>query len=172
MIIGFWRVSVRHWRDVFLQVDFVAAVVAGVLVAIVPGEHLVADRFSQVLATEAGIGAGLLGLVLAGLALVISFLNDEIMLVLDSEGDGLAEDIWPFSFTAALSAACTIVAVIALAIASNTDERWMRAGLGVSTFLFVWTLFSVLALIRSVHEYGRVRVEHAKGRRDSAGEGS
>lgn len=171
MITGFWRGLIRHWRDVFVQLDFAWAVGSGMVVAIVPGGHLVEDRFATVLATEAGIGAGLLGLVLAGLALVISFLNDDIMLLMDSEGEGLAEDVWPFSFTATLSAVCTIVAVVALAIASNTDERWMRLGLGVATFLFVWTLFCVLALVRSVHEYGRVRVEHAKGRSNQSGDG-
>ena len=148
-----------------LQWDFLVAVVFGVLVAVLPGDRLVAERFTIVLSTEAAIGSGLLGLVLAGLALVVAFLNDDLILQLDSTGEGLAEDVWPFSLTAALAGVTTGVAVWFLAVASNTEVLWLRVGTGLSSFLFIWTLFSVLALVAQVFEYGKVRTAHIKASR-------
>lgn len=132
--------------------------------ATLPNEQLLTERFTNVLATEAAIGAGLLGIVLAGLSLLVAFLNEELMRVLQSKGDGLAADVWPFSFTAALAALATASAVWFLAVASDTEPVWMRVGAGVSTWLFIWTLFGVLALVRQVHEYGHLRVVAAESR--------
>jgi hypothetical protein len=120
------------------------------------------------LSTEAGIAAGLLGLVLAGLALLVAFVNDELLLLLEDSGEGLARDVWPFSFSATLAALSTVVSLWSLAVGSNTDERWMRVGVGISTALLVWTLFSVLALVRQVHEYGRIRAAQIRQNRRDA----
>lgn len=156
MIKDFWRLTFRRWRAI-ARWDLAASAVFGFATAAVPGDQQIRQRFEVLLSTEAAIAAGLLGLVLAALALLVAFLNEDLIAFLDSQGEGLAEDIWPFSFSAVLAALTALTALWFLAVGSNTDVRWMRIGIGCSTGLLAWTLSAVLALVRVVHSYGRVR---------------
>ena len=79
---------------------------------------------------------------------------------MERQGDGLDEDVWPFSFTGLIASITTVCAIFALAFVGRDDEFWMRLWLGTTSFFFVWTLLSVLALLDLVAGYGAVRTSH------------
>ena len=156
MIPDFWKITARQWRSLFFRIDFPVVILSSVAIGLLPDYQTLASRFDLIMATKVGVTVGLLGLVLAALAVVIAFLNEGVLRILESNG-GLSEDIWPFSFTALLAGVTAATALGAL-IVVPTDKEWMlRASVAVTWGLFLWTLFSAIALIRVVHGYGRIR---------------
>jgi hypothetical protein len=167
MIPGFWRTLWTQKRDVFLQWDFALAVITAIASFIVPGRTELESRFELILTTEAAIIIGLLGIVLAALAIVIAFLSDDLIELLDSHG-GLQQDVWPFSFTSLLAVCSAVFPMAALATVPKQNEQLTRFALAISSALFVWTLLSVLALVRVVYKYGQVRASHIRVRRSQS----
>ena len=76
---------------------------------------------------------------------------------------GLAEDVFPFSFTVLLSAVAAGTSLAFLTAVPTDDERWLRISSGFALWLFTWTLLSVVSLVAVVYEYGEVRASAVPG---------
>lgn len=157
---GFWRLVLKNWRGILVHWDWPVALATGLVVTFLSDECQLREHYREALLAEVGVAAGLLGIVLAGLALVVAFLDDDLIVFLHETGDGLAEDVFPFSFTALLAAG-TALAGVGFALATPPgDIGWIRAATLVTWFLFGWTLLGVVSLVRLVYQYGTVRVTH------------
>lgn len=170
MIPRFWKLLWAYRRGIFLQWDLVLSLVVGLVLGILPGPQNLQARYDLILATETTLVVGILGLILAGLSLLFVFLNDEMLSVLDSVDHGLAEDFFPFSFTGCLALLTTIWALCFLVLAPHEHTNWLRAGVGTSSGLFVWTAFSLLSLVRTVYQYCDLRLDRIReGKSQSPG---
>ncbi len=170
MVPGFWSLLLAHWRHIFLHWYFVLSLVLGIAPAVLVTDSNLQERYTLILRTEATVSVGLLGVVLAGLSLIVTLMNDELLRVSNSIGRGVIEDFFPFSFTAVVAVLTSSASLMFLILTPQNDELTMRIGIGLSTFLFVWTLFNMLALVRLVARRGLIRALYAS-QKDSGGPG-
>ena len=161
MIPEFWALVFANRKRIFLHWYFVLAVTLGVVPALLVGDSNLQERYSLVLRTEATVTVAVLGVVLAGLALVVTLMNEDLLRLADQVGRGVTEDYFPFSLTAVVAVATTCVALMFLIMTPRDDLLTMRIGLGLSTALFSWTLFNIVALVRFVAQRGITRARHA-----------
>ena len=161
MIPRFWVYGARYWRT-WVRLDLLIAILTGFVLAVTPEIAQLESRYELIMATQIGVAVSLLGLVLAGLSIVVAFLSGSLMAIMDAIDDGLSEDVWPFSFAALLAFLTATVSLGALILVPADNSAWIRASVGVTWALFFWTVSSTLSLIRVVYEYGKVRAAASK----------
>jgi hypothetical protein len=162
MIPSFWTILRQRWRHIFIQWDFGLALALAFAFGLIPGDHNIQDRYQVVLATEVSLGMAILGIVLAGLALIFVFLDDGMLRTLDSIGEGFAEDFFPFSFTAVVAAATTIVGTWCLIVTDQDNIAWIRFSIGITSGMFVYTTLGVLSLVRVAYRFCQLKVKRAQ----------
>src|SRR3989442_5802407 len=91
---------------------------------------------------ELGVAAALLGVVLAGLAIIVVFLNEDYVELLSRVEGGVEADFFPFWFTAALAVVAVVLASVTLIVAERLLPLALRLLVGISFWLFLWTLFA------------------------------
>lgn len=143
-----WRLVWLHKTDVLLSWDLWLAV-AGAMGAIAlepKPESVVVFACCAV-----GVTSAIIGIVLAGLAIVTAFLDRQYVAVLDKAGYGIASEVFCFRYPAAL--AVVSVALSAFLTVAK-DEGWYCSALGwlvpLAVFFFLYTLFVTLNLVAAI----------------------
>lgn len=114
---------------------------------------------------QSQVGVAVLGVVLAALAILIVFLSDEYVELLQKAGLGVMADIAPFKYTMTV-AALTAASGVALIAIGNTVDTWLlRLLFGLSTFTFTYLLFVACQLVEFLSEHMRLRVMQIEARR-------
>lgn len=155
-IVGFWHALWRHRRAVFLSWDVWSAVVLGALGATIVPEPLLLRAATQVASIGLTIMGAILGVILAGLAIVVVFLDREYLKVLERAG-GVHADFFPFWFTAALAVVTVVLDVALVLIAEALPHAALRIAVGVVLWFALWTLFATLNLVAFVGAHGENR---------------
>lgn len=163
----FWQILFRKRREILFQWDFAVAALTGVLLAMLTPLDQLKSRYATILSTEIAVSVGLLGIILAGLTILIAYLHDDLFLLLDDTGLGLAEDYFPFSFAAALAILTAVAALFFLTVVPDDRSLWLRTSFGTTWFLFTWTLLTIFSLFRVVARYGHLRARDLKRRRST-----
>jgi hypothetical protein len=99
---GFWRTTWRSKRDL-LSWDLPLAIIFTVLTGTFVKDATLVKSGQIFFITELGALAALLGVIIAGLAIVVAFLSDDFAQVLAKSKSGIAGDLWPFWLVTALS---------------------------------------------------------------------
>lgn len=143
-----WRLIWLHWRDILFSWDLLAAIVgAFVSLAIKPDSKTVIQLASAIVSVMSSI----IGIVLAGLAVVTAFLDRNYVTVLDRVGHGVATEVFNFRYPA-VAAIISVIFSVVLIVAQNETwypgaYRWLMA---ITIFFFLYTLFIMLNLIASI----------------------
>lgn len=162
MIPEFWTILFAYKRHIFLHPYFGLAVAVGVVAALLADDSILQQRYTMLLGIAASISvSALLGMVLAGLAVVVTLTSDELLAIAARVGRGVVEDYFPFSLAASVAVMTTAVSVLFLIFTPKDDMVAMRIGIGLSMALFVWALLNVLALVRFVAQRGITRAIQA-----------
>jgi hypothetical protein len=152
---GFWKTMWRNAGYILSWDIFCAAAVTAAGVVFVHGKTL--DRvLPSLLAAEFGIIGALLGVVIAGLAIVAGCLSREYAVVLMRSKGGPAGDFWPFWYVAALAAASILSSAVALVVVEQAPCL-QRAAFGVTTFLGSYALLAAVNLVGFVKSQGETR---------------
>jgi hypothetical protein len=152
---GFWKTTWDqrgHWLgwDIVLSAVITAA---GVLLI---KDSTLKGTMSTLLAAEFGLAGAVLGVVIAGLAIIVGFLGREYAaLITESEG-GAMGDFWPFWFVAALGATAVIAAGAGLLLIAQVPCS-RRAVFGVTTFFASYATLATVNLVAFVAEQGVTR---------------
>jgi hypothetical protein len=108
------------------------------------------------------IGAALFGVVLAGLAIVAALLGDRYAKFLRSAGTSSLDVLSQFVVVAGLLAASIVMTVIFRASADLIAERspaLEQITFGIVFFLFLWSLFASLQLVKLIFGLAVTNVE-------------
>lgn len=144
----------RYGRATFLSWDFLfaaaMAVGAAVLFAVSEQARGAGDGLA---AAAAGICAGLLGLVLAAMTVVIAFVNRTFVLLI---GD-LREALMPFATVAAAAAGGLLVGLVGVVALEPLAWQATVALLTALTLLTAWTVAGVVSLVFLSIYFARVR---------------
>jgi len=152
---GFFKTTWRQ-RAYLPGWDFVgaAALTAAALLGV--DSRVVESVLPSLLIAEFGLIGAILGVVIAGLAIVVAFLSRDYAKAL-SRADGGIGDFWPFWFVAVVAAAAVVAAGAGLIVAEQAPCL-RRAVFGVTTFLSAYAVFATVNLVAYVAQQGVTRV--------------
>jgi hypothetical protein len=114
------------------------------------------EKLDQVLIAEFGLIGALLGLVIAGLAIVIGFLGRDYAVVLMKSDGGPSGEFWPFWYVSAL-AATSIIAAGAGIFAIAEWPCSQKAVFGATTFLSSYAVLASVNLVAFIKAQGETR---------------
>lgn len=157
--VGFWSSLGRMRLSSFMTVE----VLVGLALGIGGSIYLVrtgteAERISLV-SNYMVLGASLLGIVFAALALVVAFFTEDYLSFLEKEGSGVLAFLSPFMVAIGSQIGVLLGSIIYSAIAADVPggvEHWM---FGVLTTLFLVVTLDVLSLARTVMMHGLARAK-------------
>lgn len=143
---GFW-LSLWIHRRILLSWDLPAAVVVGAAAGLFLKDATLDESLRVFLVVEAQVLAGLLGVIIAGLAITVAFLHRDFVAVLARTKTGVAGDFFPFWLVAALSATTVLVAGASVLLIQQTTPLQDRMIAIACSFLGSYSLFSTMNLV-------------------------
>ena len=146
-----WQQRV-HW----LGWDLFIAVAATVLAVLFVKSKTLDATLKGLLTAEFGLIGAVLGVAVAGLAIVVAFLSREYAQVLVRADDGPIGDFWPFWFVATTAGAAVIAAGAGMLVISQAP-CWQRTVFGVTTFLSTYAVLATVNLVGFVVQQGVTR---------------
>jgi hypothetical protein len=134
-------------------------------VAFAGNEAVLRSARTDVGIAQVGIGTALLGVALAGLAVLVAFLDEEYIRLLEQVSPGIDADLWPFKYTALIAAVCAAFGM-ALLIIGNPPAPVFRVVLWLSLWSFSYLLWAFLDLVKFVTEHAKTRVRQIQKKHD------
>lgn len=164
---------VRKYKSLAFGTELPLSVAFGFVafVAFPTGEH--DDVLLGVLYAELQAAAGLLGIVLAALAVVVAFLGDSYIAFLtqskapqtEPDFEEIHRLVFVFWFTCVAAVLAVFAALASTWLVARDTDRHLVAGF--STFFFAWALLASLGLVRFVAQHLLFRAAHAEMERRS-----
>lgn len=114
------------------------------------------DVLNGLLTAEFGLIGAVLGVVIAGVAIIVAFLTRDYAEVLMRSEGGPIGDFWPFWFVAGLAASAVVTAGVGLVVIDQRPSL-QRTVFGVTTFLSTYAVFATVNLVAFVAQQGVTR---------------
>ncbi|MFP5343552.1 MAG: hypothetical protein ACLGIJ_11610 [Candidatus Limnocylindria bacterium] len=148
--------------------DFAWALVATILAWYFPTEAQLRTMSEQLGPIAVGVATALIGVVVAGLAVVVAFLDDDFLALIDEATKrygGVEGQLFPFWFVTATGVGATLCAVILILVRETAPELALRVLFAAVIGLLVWTALGVFNLVASLQATGVSRAIYARSRR-------
>jgi len=155
------RSRLREWwgldgKEIILSADVVGGVIVGVGLfisgyfypAIVPGKG--------VLTTEAVVGGAILAVVLTALAILVAFLGDEYVALLQ-QSVTVRKAILPYQVVAVIAAAEVLSALVGLIVWGSARDWGQNAVASVATGLAVCAVIGTVQIVNITAKHGMRR---------------
>lgn len=155
-------------KDLFISADFFAGLVAGIvsIATIVLSDELEKAAIEALL-IEAGLGVAILAVALTALAILVSFLGDEYLVVLERGDRGVSGAFFPYKAVAVISGIASLAA-FASAFLWALSPLPIKAGLfATATLMTVWALVGTVQLVFITSNHGTDRAELMREMRDA-----
>jgi len=154
-----WRWAVAHGRATFDSIDFKIGLVAGTgSAAAVVASAVVRDSTAGVLLFEAGLGAGITGVVLGAIAIVVNF-DPYYLQILQLAPDGVRGALRPFLTVAVVGGAATVWSAMSALVAPALNTGAQAVAVGVGGLFTVWAVAGTVQLVELVVFHGEKRAE-------------
>jgi len=153
----------------FWSSDFWAGALTGLLAAIAVSESTeLRSKAVEALLVEGGLGVAILAVVLGALAILVSFLGEEYLVVLERTPGGAAGAFLPYKIVAVVAGFSTLACFIS-AFTWSLCPGWLQAaGLGLATFASVWALVGTVQLVFITADHGMDRFDLMREMRQAA----
>jgi hypothetical protein len=155
---GLLRTSILFKDKVLLSPDLWIGALVGVAAWILVPETSLREALNGLTSAGLAVATALVGVVIAALAVVVAFLDDEFIALMDRATSkrygGMEGQLFPFWFVAGLGVGTILLSVGAIAFAQPASVEVMRALVAVLSFLLVWTSLGVLNLVGYIHATG------------------
>ena len=145
----FWKTL----RDPALWVTLVISAI----VAFCGNESILRSVRIDVGVAQVGLGTALLGIVLAGLAIFIVFLDEEYIKLLEKEPPGIDADLWPFKYIGLIAIICAAFGML-LIVMGEPHPTIFRIILWLSLWSFSYLLWVFYDVIKFVVGHAKARV--------------
>jgi hypothetical protein len=163
--VDFWKTTWRSKRDL-LSWDLPAAAIIAVLVGLFIDNKTIHDTGQVFLLTAVGALAALLGVIIAGLAIVAALLSDEFAAVLARSRSGIAGDLWPFWLVTALCILGIVIAAGSALFMPQLHYPAMRVLIAAAVFVSSYAFFAAMNLVSLIVLQGGNRAKFLSTRRD------
>ena len=153
------------YRNLLLTGSSISPLIPAIAAGVLFGLHKLAAGDAVTIALAlVSIAAALLGLVLAGLAVVAAFFDPEYVRTLSQRGS-LRGALFLFWWVALVAICSVTSSVVLLVTAQATSSRGaLAATSAVAAYFFFFTLFETFALVGNVLRHGVYRAEIVRRR--------
>jgi hypothetical protein len=148
--------------------DFAFAGLATVIAYAVPSDAQISKAAEPLAAAALGVGSALVGVVVAGLAVVVAFLDDQFLALMDEATErygGVEGQLFPFWFVTATGVGTLLLAVFVLIAQPALPSLALRIAFAALVGLLVWTAAGVFNLVASLQATGVTRAIFVRRRR-------
>lgn len=150
---GFWHAAWKNRRQI-PSWDIVAAFVLAVCAWFGLDDRTIALGLEPLLQAEVSALGTLLGLVIAGLAILVAFLSRDWIAVLIRASNGIQGDFFPFWYVAGLTTSALTFAGAGLILRLQATPLQSRVIATGSIFLTLYAVFSALNLVAFIVHQG------------------
>lgn len=154
-----------HLRRVVFDPALYATLLLAAAISIPGDEGGLRAVASGVGSALAQIGIALLGVVLAALAVLVVFLHEEYIELLEQLEPGIQGDLFPFQYTAFIASACAASGVALLALGQPSNTLVLRVTFFAAIWVFLYLLIITCQLVQFLTIHARVRVKQIQLRR-------
>lgn len=150
---GFWA-SCWYFRDkIVWSWDFGLFLTATLAAAVLPSDKEVSDLLAPLTDAAMVLAAALVGVVVAGLAVVVALLDDELLSLMegDERSGRVAGHLFPYWFVTATGIATFLLALAIQLFGVVLAPVGVRIGFALVVGLAVWTALGVLNLVGSLN---------------------
>jgi len=154
--------------DLFWQPDFFAGLTGALIgfVAIALSSEL-RRKGTEALLVEGGLGVAVLAVALTALAILVSFLGDDYLVILERGSGGVNGAFFPYKAVAVLSCAGTLIAFVS-AFGWTLAPIWLQATAFATSSLFnLWALVGTGQLVFITADHGKDRADLMRQMRES-----
>lgn len=144
-------------KTVFDPYLWIIVIICG-LIAYFGDEKVLRSVSVNVGSAQVHIGTALLGIVLAGLAILVVFLDKKYISLLEDVPPGFDADLWPFKFTAFVAVICSAFGMT-LILLGNPSTFVFRLLFGFSLWSFFYLLWTMFELVRFIAGHAKARVK-------------
>jgi hypothetical protein len=148
--------------------DFLGAVLAVAAAIVLPSDSQVASLSEPLAGAAIGVGLALVGVVVAGLAVIVAILDDEFLAVIDHatrQYGGVEGQLFPFWFVTGTGVATILLSTTLLLAHAALPSLALRIVFAGDVALLVWTSLGVFNLVASLQATGVSRAIYARHRR-------
>ncbi|MEK7353235.1 MAG: hypothetical protein AABZ77_01850, partial [Chloroflexota bacterium] len=153
------------FRKTVLDPSLWITLVISILIALFGNETILRSVSQSVGSAQVQIGTAFLGIVLAGLALLVVFLDKRYIALLAKVPPGFDADLWPFKYTAFIAVICSGFGMI-LIIIGDPRTLLFRFTFGFSLWSFSYLLWTMFQLVRFLSEHAKTRVTQIQKEQD------
>ena len=128
------------------------------VIALVGNEAVLRSARIDVGIAQVGIGTALLGIVLAGLAILVVFLDEKYIKLLEQLSPGVEADLWPFKYIALIAIICAAFGML-LIIVGNPPTSIFRIIFWLALWSFSYLLWIFFDLVKFIIEHAKARMK-------------
>jgi len=155
---GFFASVVLFKDKVILSFDLWIGVISGIAAYLLVPESDAPSVLQGLTTAGIAVSSALVGVVIASLAVIVAFLDDEFAALVDRATEarygGMEGQLFPFWFVTGLGITTVLASVAIIAFAGNASDSVARILVGVLTFLLVWTALGVFNIVSYLHGIG------------------
>lgn len=165
---GFLRACWDFRTDIFKSWDFAASLAVVVVVMIVPSDDQVRKGAGNLATSAVAVSTALVGVVVAGLAVVVAFLDAKFAEELDKDTSpkgGIAGELFPFWFVTATGVADVLLGTLLFVTYESLLSLALRSLCASVAGLLTWTALGVFNLVAGLQALGVSRVIFLRNQR-------
>jgi hypothetical protein len=155
---GFFASVVLFKDKVILSWDLPIAAVLGILAWVVVADADAPAVLERLTGAGIAVSSALVGVVIAALAVIVAFLDDEFTALMDratkDRYGGMEGQLFPFWFVTGLGILTVLVSVGITAFATDAPGWLARVLVGFVALLLVWTALGVFNIVSYLHATG------------------
>jgi len=135
-------------------------------IALLGNEGVLRSASTEVGLAQVQIGTALLGIVIAGLAILVIFLDERYIALLEKVSPGFEADLWPFKYTALIAIICAAFGMLLIFVGSPPPIIF-RIIFWLSLWSFSYLLWILFDLVKFIAEHAKARIKQIqKNRKD------
>lgn len=145
-----WSETWHNRLAVALSWDVWAAILLASLLTKYAKTPFLLKQSMALFQAELGVVSAILGIILAGLAILVLFVDSEYLKILSKTLHGFSSSLFPFRFAATLATWSITSDIIMIVMSGNMTITVLRISFWINTLLFFWSVFATLNLVSSV----------------------
>lgn len=157
-IMGGW------FRETICDPALWVTLVAALAIAFGGDEEVLRSVRVNVGMAQVQIGTALLGIVIAGLAILVVFLDEEYIKLLEKVPPGFEADLWPFKYIALVAVICAAFGML-LILLGNPPALIFRIVLWLSLWSFAYLLWVFFDLVKFIAGHAKARIKQIQKRK-------
>jgi hypothetical protein len=143
-------------KDIIFDYSWMISLVISGLIASLGNENVLRLARIDVGIAMVGMSGALLGIVLAGLAIFVAFLDKKYVKLLE-QIFGMEANLMPFKWTAIIAILCVGIGM-GLIVLGEPSVNIFRLIFGIALWVFIYLLWQIYELVKFLAEHAKARV--------------